>query len=273
MTELLWASRVYAEPAKADPAYDLLKKGDEYYKQGKYDDAIKCYEELITKYPESEYAIYGYTGLVISWGYKGRYEADKEKQKEYYEKSIEYAKQIIKKYPNNNDALHSYGVIGCMYGKLKELEESIYWFNQCVEKYIEEGNKEWIAHAISCLGCVYYMNKNFEKALSKFQELNNKYSDTKWFKAFEGVIYNFQGFCYFELKNFDKAIESFKIAIKKPGSEVLGRDALCYGIADIYDYDKKDIDNAKIWYKKVINDYPNSKWAIEAEKRLKEIEN
>jgi tetratricopeptide (TPR) repeat protein len=104
MTELLWASRVYAEPAKADPAYDLLKKGDEYYKQGKYNDAIKCYEELITKYPNSEYAIHGYTGLVVSWGYKGRYEADKEKQKEYYEKSIDYAKQIINKYPNDYNA-------------------------------------------------------------------------------------------------------------------------------------------------------------------------
>jgi tetratricopeptide (TPR) repeat protein len=203
--------------------------------------------------------------------YKGRYEVDKEKQKEYYEKEIEYAKQIIKKYPNDYNALVSYGVIAGAYQIINNQVSAIFWFKKAIEKYSEKGKKEEVAFLISGLISSYYLNKEYNKGLIQAERLLNEFSNTQTIRATKGLIYGMIGDIYWQLGNFDKTIEYYKLALEeKTGIFDLGE--TCFLIAEIYEYDKKDIEKAKLWYQKVISEYPNSEYFYKAQEKLKELE-
>jgi tetratricopeptide (TPR) repeat protein len=264
---------VYAAPG--DPAYELLQKGDKYFENLQFDEAISCYEELIDKYPNSKYVYDAWIGLEGCWGYKAEFANN---ASEFYEKMIEVAKVIINKYPNDPHIGLTYGIVACGYSEIKDYNSAIVWFEKAFEKFKEISDREEMAHITLCVAIIYCFKEEYKKSLDKFLEALDKYLDTAWIKSLEGLIHASIGELYGrvgEIENkpeyFNKAIEYSKIGIEKR-SGIFDLGEPCWNIAVAYDYGKKDIEKAKIWYKKIINEYPNSEYVIAAKKRLEELE-
>jgi tetratricopeptide (TPR) repeat protein len=123
-----------------------------------------------------------------------------------------------------------------------------------------------------CLVSCYCLNEEFEKALNMSKKLIDEYSDTEWVKSLEGEIYVIIGEIYAELEKFDKSIEYLKIGLEKAKGP-LDKGVPCFEIGYVYEYGKGNIEQAKVWYRKVIDEYPNSEAVVEARKRLEELEN
>ncbi|HPZ08993.1 MAG TPA: tetratricopeptide repeat protein [Candidatus Eremiobacteraeota bacterium] len=69
---------------------EILLEGYKYYQQGNYDEAIRCFQKLISINASNAHAYYG-----IGLSY---YATDKKKSKEYIKKAVEYDPKYIKAY-------------------------------------------------------------------------------------------------------------------------------------------------------------------------------
>jgi tetratricopeptide (TPR) repeat protein len=269
MLELMEARVAYAE--EGDPAYDLLKQGFEHFSRQEYDEAVKCFQKILNEYPKSEYVINALGGIGAALVYKYRFV---EKNPEYLEESIEYAKEIIRKFPNTEEAIRAYPAIGSIYIELQNWEKAVVWFERALEKFMERGvDREDIAHVMGALGLAYGHIEEFEKVLLFLQRLLNEYSDTKKVRFSKGAIYEAIGAAYASLEepDYDKAIEYYKLALED-GWGILDKGHTCFYIAETYHYGKGDKENAKLWYKEVIDNYPYSAYYEKAKKRLEELE-
>ncbi len=68
----------------------------------------------------------------------------------------------------------------------------------------------------------------------------------------------------------DEAIENLNEIIKSYSTDLLGDDAL-FNLARIYDNDKNDKEKAKELYKRILFDYQNSIYGVDARKRYREL--
>jgi tetratricopeptide (TPR) repeat protein len=202
---------------------------------------------------------------------------DKLKAKEYYEEAIKTAKTILHEYPKEEYTIHCYALIGDIYKFLGNYQLAIEWFNKGLQKYEEIKDKEKIALTKLNQAVCYTLSEQHKEALEILEEVLNKYKETVWVKSTEGVIYASLGEMYGrvgELENipeyFDKAIEYLKLGLEK-ATGIFDKGEVCWCIAVIYHHFKNDIETAKIWYQKIVDEYPNSEWIDEAKKVLEEI--
>jgi tetratricopeptide (TPR) repeat protein len=83
------------ESRSADPARSLLEKGQEAFKQGKYDQALKAYEEALRKEPRSA-VIQNLIGMAYRFKYNQVRSPDlKEKEIAAFTKAIEMDPKFI----------------------------------------------------------------------------------------------------------------------------------------------------------------------------------
>ncbi len=108
----------------------------------------------------------------------------------------------------------------------------------------------------------------YDEALKVLDSLKNTYPihvivDDVLFKQHE---------IYFNKKEVLKAIEQLEEITKSFSQDLLADDAY-YQLAQIYDYELGDKAKAKELYKKIIFDYQNSIYVVEARKRFRELDN
>lgn len=76
---------------------------------------------------------------------------------------------------------------------------------------------------------------------------------------------------YLKINAVDLAIAALKAIIEKQNSNSIWTDDALFTLADIYEKNGKDIEQAKLLYQKLINDYPGSMFSTEARKRFRKL--
>jgi len=76
---------------------------------------------------------------------------------------------------------------------------------------------------------------------------------------------------YLKLNEPDQAIAALKAIIEKQNSSSIWADDALFTLADIYEKNGKDTEQAKVLYQKLINDYPGSMFSTEARKRFRKL--
>jgi len=162
---------------------DLLKEldeGNKLFEEGRYDEAIKKYNEILKKNPEA-YVIYYSIGNCYF-------------QKKEYEKAIEFYKKVLEKNPEYDKALIGMG--NCYINSGKK-EEALTWYNKVDPQKIDN------AVILYNIGVIYYNNMENEKAIKYFEQaikVNPNFADS----------YYQLGLLYIGLNKMKKGIELLK---------------------------------------------------------------
>lgn len=112
----------------------------------------------------------------------------------------------------------------------------------------------------------YFFKSQYDSADKMLDTLLSQYpmhtlTDDAWFEKAE---------IEFKRKNFEKSLELYKKVYSNYGQDILADDAL-YKSAIIYDKCLKQETKASELYEKIILDYPDSIYVVEARKRYREI--
>lgn len=90
---------------------------------------------------------------------------------------------------------------------------------------------------------------------------NHSLADDIYYK--KGEVFTRQG-------KYKEALEAFQRVVDYYGEDIYGDDAL-FKMAEIYQYNLKDIDKAKSLYQEVLTKYPASVYTVEARKRFRKL--
>ena len=121
---------------------------------------------------------------------------------------------------------------------------------------------------------LFQYQKKTEKALSIVDELiENKDLFPNGLTPSE-VIFDDAFFLkaklHLELQQFDLAIQSLEKIVKTDPQSFLADD-IYFMLAEVYNSEIKDIEKAKIYYQKIIFEYPSSIYLVEARKKFRQI--
>lgn len=175
---------------------EFLKKGNELYKEKKYDEAITTFQKVIEKAPD-----------VYQISYKI---GDCYREKGDLHKAIEIYEEVIKKAKEKKDistAAKALGAIGGIYLNKQELEKAQSYFKQSIEMNPED---EILAYNV---GEINLNSNNIDAAITYFK-MASKIKPT-W-----NVPYLKLGYAYLNKGDFPTAIEMFnKVVELDPDSQ------------------------------------------------------
>ncbi|MEA3446656.1 MAG: tetratricopeptide repeat protein [Bacteroidota bacterium] len=108
-----------------------------------------------------------------------------------------------------------------------------------------------------------YQNKN-KIALATFDSLMKAFP---YHSLSDEIVYK-KGEIALNNKNYELAIENFKLVVDVYGNDILGDNAL-FQLASITDFNQNEPEQAMEYYKKLITEYPGSIFVVEARKRYR----
>lgn len=171
-----------------------------------------------------------------------------------YKKSLQFGNQIIKEHPRFKDVSHIYYTLG--------INSRDYAKDNLTEKYLHLAlghiysnttQSQALEHKIkTSLAEFYYNSKNYSRAISYYSDvLKNK--EDSWYTKH---MYNI-GWCYFKVRNYDKAIELLKnshyvgLESKKAnnGKYISMSDQVMMSIGLFYIYAKKEKEGVDFYVK------------------------
>lgn len=165
-------------------------KGIDYYNSGKYDEAIKCFDKIIKKYPNYVWALHN-KGIAL-------YELGK------YDESIKYYDRVLEKDPNFVDAWNSKGVSLI---NLEKFDEGV----ECYKKAIEIDPNYSVS--LVNLGNSYSNLKNYSEAFKFYDKAIEK--DPNYVLAWDN-----KGLAFYNLKNYVEAINCFDKVIENDPNNI-----------------------------------------------------
>lgn len=204
---------------------NLVKRGDEFFKEGLYNEAIKCYREYLLSNP-SDWSLYpkiaeGLRKLEIFDVAIEFYDEALKLKPEYfygyavigdiyafdlnnYEKAIEYYEKYIKKVPDNAEAYNKIATFYKKIDKFSTFDKQVEYFTKAIEL------KPDFIGAIRNLAVAYYINQQEEKSLQYFDklfELNGAVEDDYFVYACMKIkLGDFEDGWKFYEKRFDKLL-------------------------------------------------------------------
>ncbi len=220
--EKCFATLLKAQNSNSNDFCTCLLLGDFYRDNDNYEDALKCYREVIKINPNYNLAYY----------------------------------KIAKIKSDNLDFAGSNATLNYYHG-LNPKDDYVYYLMSKNYTYLNDYNKakESIYKAISMCNCreyreelgrVYYQNEDIQDALDAFNSSLSQETSAE--------IYNYIGMCYYNLHDFNKAIFNINKAISMPDSRVL----YYYNLAQVY-YTLKDNSNY-LRYMNLVKDFQPNKW-------------
>ncbi|MCX6148968.1 MAG: tetratricopeptide repeat protein [Ignavibacteriales bacterium] len=205
-----------------------------YFQKGKFFDAINNYNVLIERYPKSPLIPVAYNSIANSYFNLGKYDS----AKTFYDK-------VLSDFPNTNFSFDALNGIKDSYIADGKPDQAI----TLIDSYIAENSKVSFADQLVIKkGEIYYSLRNYEKAKLAYKDFINFYPNSSlvpdayyWIgksasnlKQNEEALLNFNkvissslnsemgvsavletGKIYFDLKNYDTAIEIYERAINK----------------------------------------------------------
>jgi TolA-binding protein len=249
----------------------LLDSGIVYYDQGDYNTAITTFQQLITDFPDSEYA--DDAQYYIAWSYynlasyeqailefekiKNNYPNSEfvddakyyiaycnEKKLGYYVKALLQYYNFLDNYPDSeytDDA--QLGIGDCCYA-MQQYNSAIEGYQKVLDNYPQSTLLSLAQYSIAQS---YRKLANYEQATLEFNEVIEEYPESDYAAPAQYYI----GYIYYQNQNYSNAIIEFHRLIAPCAQYYIG---WCYEKID-------DWNNAIISYEKVINDYPDSTWS------------
>jgi len=248
-----------------------LALGYIYNEIGEYAEAVKTYDKVISIRPDNDAA---YAGL----GYAYYKLGEIKKAEEYYKKAIEL---------NHSDALHYYNLalIYIQRGEekkaIKQIEKALQINKNFTEAYKklmqlylgrgDFGKYNEIYMKIKKLERGNFLKAKFNRALklyseNKLKEALKEYEEILKYDEGDAVILNNIGFIYYDLKDYEKAIEYHKRCIESDINFENGH----YGLALAYEKLGEKAKAIEEW-ERYLKLKPKGIWASKAEQHLKAL--
>lgn len=282
----------------------LFDGGIIYYDLSEYTNALTAFQQLITNYPNSEYAddaqyyigyinekkmgyyiqaLLEYQGLINNYpdssyvddaqlGIGNCYYVTYD-----YSHAIEAYQKLIDDYPESSLLALSQYSIAQSYRKLANYEQAVIEYNKVIENYPES---DYLAPAQYYIGYSYYEVQDYIQAIIEFQKVIINYYDNIWPDGQNRLIapcaQYYIGWCYGQkLGQWNDAVTAYQLVIDNyPGStwsngQEIPPDAQ-YQIGWCYE-------QLELWceaidaYQLVIDNYPGTSWSNFAEERINAI--
>ncbi len=218
--------------------------GESYYKVGDYKNARRYYLELLNRFPNSpniESAIYS-----IAWTYF--------KEGNYSESAKQFEK-FLGKYPTGKRALDARLRLADSYFMMKNYKSAEANYLSFVRLFEDQEGSDY---AYFQLSQIYLRQRQLMRSIEMLNLLLKKFPNSTLAPTAKYQI----GWIYFQDKNYSPAINHFREVVDKyPESEVAPK--ALYGIGDAY-YNMGKYDLAINAYLEVIEKYPESKYAVDA---------
>jgi len=225
----------------------LLDSGIVYYNQGDYNTAITNFKQLISDFPDSEYA--DDAQYYIAWSYYNLAS---------YEQAITEFKKVVDNYPNSefvDDA--DYYIAYCNEKKLFYYVKALLQYYNFLDNYPES---EYADDSQLGIGDCCYAMKQYNSAIEGYQKVLDNYPQSPLLALAQYSIAH----SYRRMAKYDKAIGEFeKVIDHYPESEYAA--PAQYYIGYSY-YEFQDYNQAILEFQKAINNYPNSTWPNDQER-------
>lgn len=141
----------------------LLRTGDCYYTNERYEDAIETYEKAAqTKSRDVDYALYQ---KAVAEGVLGDYEA-----------KIQTLKTLVEQESKSTYADDAAYELANTYLVIEDNQKALEYFNKVIKNY---PNSSKLVKSMQKKGLVYYNTDNYELALNTFKKIRNRYPGTK----------------------------------------------------------------------------------------------
>ena len=236
-------------------AQAYFDSGVNYFQQRKSSDALNDFQYVVDNYPDDPLAPESLFRIGACYAMMNNLTASEE--------SLE---DVISKYPTTEQAEHAYFLIGCNYLVIRDTESAINWLEQRVEKYPEK--KLETGQAYFQLGLAYYRKGDYNNALAAYHKIVNDYPS--WGVVSLHMIDEEIGRCYQAKGKYNEAINSYYIAVTSGTQGAVYKDVTTFNIGECYE-GEGDYTHAKIWYQKVIDNYPGSEYIPAAKSKLEEL--
>ncbi len=232
----------FPNDSNVEPA--LLYLGEIYYKISDYKNARRYYGEVLKRSSKSsnlEQTLYS-----IAWSYF---------KEGNYSESAKRFEEFLNKYSTGKRALDARLRLADSYFMLKNHKLAELHYLSYVRLF---ENQDGADYAYFQLSQIYLRQKQFMRSLEMLNLLLNKFPNSSLAPTARYQV----GWIYFQDKNYMPAINSFREVVDKyPKSEVAPK--ALYGIGDAY-YNMGKYDLAIKAYIEVIEKYPDSKYAVDA---------
>jgi len=271
----------------SDGGKTILDSGIAYYEQGDYNTAIATFQQLITDFPDSEYA--DDAQYYIAWSYynltsyeqaisefekiKNNYPNSEfiddsqyyiaycnEKKLGFYVKALLQYYNFLDNYPESEYADDAQlGIGDCCYA-MKQYSSAIEGYQKVIDNYLQS---PLLALAQYSIAHSYRRMAKYDKAIDEFEKVIDYYPESEYAAPAQYYI----GYSYYEFQDYNQAILEFQKSINNYPNSTWPNDqerlvAPCAQYYIGWCYEKiENWNNAIIAYEKVINDYPDSTWS------------
>ncbi|MEW6525589.1 MAG: tetratricopeptide repeat protein [Spirochaetota bacterium] len=257
---------VLGETSTINPEEELFKIGEYYYRAGRFNQARYAYNKYLDYYPNAKYSDLATKRIreIDSGQAESNIAPQPVKRKE-----VETSTEELKDFTLDEDidsmpAKES--VVDEMDDFLGENNSASSDFDIADESPKHEDISSMFYEAMSL-----YSQSEYESALQIYKKILNQKSlkNDAENKIFQKAHFEI-GRTYFKMGQYNEAIESFSLLMKKFPQSELNVNAL-YHLAMIYEV-KKQFDKAKSYYQKVISLAAKEEIGKQASRRLKNLE-
>jgi len=233
----------------SDGGKTLLDIGIIYYDQGDYNTAITNFQQLITDFPDSEYA--DDAQYYIAWSYYNLAS---------YEQAILEFEKIKNNYPNSEFIDDSQYYIACCN------EKKLYYYVKALLQYYNfldnYPDSEFADDAQLGIGDCCYAMKQYVSAIEGYQKVIDNYPQSPLLALAQYSI----GQSYRKMAKYDKAIDAFEKVIDSYPDSDYSAPAQYYIAYSYYEY--QNYNQSILEFQKVINNYSNSTWPNDQERLI-----
>lgn len=262
---------MFVVSGKSTDSKSLFTEGLRHLNTEQYDDARKAFEKIIREYPitgSANDAAY-YSGITHFR------EAD-------YDQALIKFKRLIRDYPNSNWVPEVYYHIGLSYQNLGKNEKARKVYQLLLEKHTASN---WSTHAkarilefkgthaasvndedtLYAKAMVFFDDGSFEKAREFFGKLSLGFPDSHLAELSK----YFFAICFFKENNSTATIEWFEEFIEiYPNSDLVPEAYYHIGLSnENLDY----LNNAKAIYRKIVKEYPETRWAEYSKEQIQKL--
>jgi tetratricopeptide (TPR) repeat protein len=201
------------KPEINDGEINLLAYGDILWKIGKFNDAEKYYQRLLTELSADDY--HQISGCYYALGNLAMEKNDDNIGFEWHQKSLEIKKKILQE--NDPSIADSYNSLADIERKKGNSVQAMEFYNKALEIWTKAYDNDHVKIAMcwNNIGCIYGEEKNFRKTLEyeeKALQMMQKHFPSDHLCL--GQAYNNIGTVYRYLGNYELALEHYRKSIE-----------------------------------------------------------
>lgn len=188
---------VFLSNGSASSDYAYYQYAQALYKAGNTSEAIKEFATLQDKFPDSKYV--AESQYIIGWIYF---------QKGNFTQAISNYDRLLTTYPNSSVVPIAFNSIGNSYFNLGKYDSAIVYYNKVINGY---PTSNYVYDAVMGVKDAFMANDQPDNAV----QFIDSYVASNPAVAFADQVYFKKGEIYFNLRNYDKAKQSYKEFIRQ----------------------------------------------------------